>query len=83
VLSEYNETIKLTICCSLLYEKSIQDTVENVTMFDRVMFAIQGTVKNKNNLLAYYDLCPLILINIRAIWRTSFSFMVTIQIGLR
>ena len=47
VLSEYNETIKLTICCSLLYDKSIQDTVENVTMFDRVMFAIQGTV-NKN-----------------------------------
>jgi hypothetical protein len=45
VLSEYNETIKLTICCSLLYEKNIQDSVENVTMFDLVMFAIQGTVK--------------------------------------
>jgi len=42
--NEYNETVKLTICCSLLYDKSIEDTVENVTMFDRVMFAIQGTV---------------------------------------
>jgi hypothetical protein len=80
VLSEYNETIKLTICCSLLYEKNIEDTVENVTTFDRIMFAIQGTVKT--DCIRIFTTFTLIQINIREIWRTNFSSMAIIQIDL-